>query len=174
MTTLETDMQELDGLIGQLAEAHERLAKLVERQREGLRRADAGALASAGAAIEAQVRQVAGLESARREACLRLGPRLGLAGGEAAGAKLEQLASRAGGPWAGRLRQSAGRLARQMERVRRAGRVNQTVAGRLAGFVGELLGQLGRLGRETGCYDARGRRSLAREPVGVNCFSAVG
>ncbi len=36
------------------------------------------------------------------------------------------------------------------------------------------LGQIKRVGRETGCYDARGRRMLAREQIGSACFSAIG
>jgi hypothetical protein len=172
---MEAELLELEELIARLATGHSLLADLVEEQQRAIRQADTAALAEVGARIESRVNEIAGMESRRREVCRRLAPSLGLPAEQAARAKLATICARLGGVWGRRLRRAAGQLAEQLDRVGRASRVNQAAAHRLAGFFGDLLGRIARIGRETGCYDARGRRALAREMIGnARSFSAVG
>ena len=165
---MEKDLASLEQMIERLADRHERLGELVDAQRVAIRRADPAALADAGGRIESLVGEIARLETARRQLCQRLAPRLGLSTDQAARARLTTISERVGGRWGARLRRAADVLADRLDRVGRSGRVNQAVASRLSEFFGDLFGQIARLGRETGCYDARGRRTLTPDTVGVN------
>ena len=147
---------------------------LIERQRQAIRKANPELLAEVGLRIDVEVRELALVESARRELCQQLAAECGLHPAGPGAVRLEPLCQAAGERWGRRLRLAAAQLAAQVERVRRAGRVNLHAAGRLSEFCGELMGQVARVARDTGCYDARGQRSLARQPIMASNFSAVG
>ena len=168
------DWQALESQLLGLAEGYARLAELVDDQRRLIGRADPSGLAEVGLRIEMQWRQLVGLENARRQACLRLAERLGLAVASPGTVRMEAFIRLAGEPWAGRLRQAVDRLTGQAQRVTQGGQANLNAARRLSGFCGELLGRVSRVGRETGCYNARGQRALAREPIGMFNLSMVG
>lgn len=170
----DADWGAMEDRLIRLASGHGRLAELIDEQRRAIRKADPRALAEIGFAMDSQLRELVELEKGRRELCQQLAGQVGLDTASAGRMKLDAFCQRAGRRWAQRLRDAAGQLASQLQRVAKAGRVNMDVARRLSDFCGELLGQVSRIGRETGCYDASGRRALAREAIAAGCLSIVG
>jgi hypothetical protein len=168
------DWATLESQLISLAEGYRRLAELIEDQRSAIGRADPSGLAEVGLRIETQWQQVVGLETVRRQTCQRLAERFGLNLSSPGAMRMETLIRLAGGQWAIRLRQAVDRLKGEADRVSQGGQVNLNVARKLTGFCGDLLGQVSRVGRETGCYNARGQRALAREPIGMFQLSMVG
>jgi hypothetical protein len=164
----------LEEKLVQLAGGHDRLVGLIERQRQAIRKANPELLAEVGLRIDAEVRELARIESARRDLCQQLAAAHGIDLAAPGAMRIETFCRRAGDRWGRRLRLAAAQLAGQVERVARAGRINIHAAGQLSSFCGELMGEVARVARDTGCYDSRGRRALARQPVAASCFSAVG
>ncbi|MDD4889831.1 MAG: flagellar export chaperone FlgN [Phycisphaerae bacterium] len=173
MQRVEREWAELEDKLIRLGQGHAQLAQLVDQQRRMIRKADPKGLAEVGIRMDALVRELAEVEASRREVCRELAGRVNVKQPESGRIKLESLCERAPGRWPSRLRLAASQLTAQMDKVRRAGRVNLDVARQLGEFCGELLGQMSRLGRDTGCYDARGRKAVAREAIAPSCFSAV-
>lgn len=173
MQIAQHDWATLEAKLVQLAAGHGRLVELIEQQRQAIRKADPAALAQAGLRIEAEVRELARVESARRELCQQLAADAGLPM-HSQSLHLDALCQFSGKHWGRRIRLAAGQLAAQIERVRGAGRINLHVAGRLSEFCGEVMGEVARVSRDTGCYDARGQRAMAREPIAAGTFSTVG
>lgn len=168
----EQDWAALEDALVRLATGHVRLTDLVDRQRLAIRKANPRLMSEVGVQIAALVHDLADMEGARRDVSDRLASRLGLAE-PGRRVKLGALIERAPGRWPQRLRLASNQLTAQLDRVRRAGRANLDVATRLADFCGEVLGTVSRIGRDTGCYDARGRRAVAKEAIAPSCFSAV-
>ncbi len=164
----------LEEKLVQLAGGHDRLVALIERQRQAIRKADPELLAEIGLRIDAEVRELARIESARRQLCQQLAAVYGIDLAAPDGMRIETFCRRAGERWERRLRLAAAQLAAQVERVRRTGQINMYVAGQLSSFCGELMAEVARVARDAGCYDARGRRTLARQPIAAGGFSAVG
>lgn len=171
---MQIDLMELENLLITAAREHAELADLLDEQRQSMRKADLPALEKLGPRLESLIERIATTETQRRGLCHRIGLRMGLSQNSAAGVRLAEIAGSAAPPMSTRLLAARARLADAIERIRRTGQANALLAGKLSEFYGQVFEQVSRVGRQTGCYDARGRKALARVPVSVGCLSMVG
>lgn len=169
---MDNDLTQLERMLDQLTARHAELADLVEQQRAAMQRADAAMLEQLGWQIETLIVRIAELEVQRRDLCISLADRMGISFDDPTGPRMTQLTARVPGTRRRRLAESAARLREQMQRVKRGEQVNQRLAGKVRDFFSDLLTDIGRVARQTGCYDGKGRRTSAA--VAPSCFSAVG
>ncbi len=170
---MENELNQLERILLRLGDLYAELGDLIASQRSAMTSANPAAIEQASLATENLVVRIAELEVQRRDICLSLADRLGVGSGGPAGPRLAVLVAKLAPARARRLGDAGDRLRERMQSVSHAEQVNRRLAEKVRGFFSDLLAQVGRLARETGCYDGKGRKasSSVTAPSG---FNAVG
>jgi len=168
---VETRLNELATVLGDLRVLHEDLLATIRRKLEAARRAEVEVIQSCTAREAFLATRIRKRDDVRKQLAERIGAALGWSSGEARTASISTLVAKAGEPVRGRVLAAAVALRERAEQVEQLNRTAAMVTGTMLKHLRAVTTAMTQAGTETCGYSAEGRRASGA-PVRV--FDAVG